>query len=126
MYDITSLYAALLALIFLVLSVRVILARSASGISLGSGEDQNLLRKVRAHSHFAEYVPFTLLLLLLAESQQIIAPLVHACGSMLVVSRLVHAYGVDQPVQKIGYRIAGMILTFTPIALLAVCLFISL
>ncbi|NIO40735.1 MAG: hypothetical protein GTO41_11485, partial [Burkholderiales bacterium] len=52
----TALYAGSLALWFLVLSYRVVDRRRA-GIYLGDGGDPGMLRVVRGHANFAEYVP---------------------------------------------------------------------
>jgi len=65
--SITPLYAALLALVFLVLSFRVIFVRRGERISLGDGENPALRARVRVHANFAEYTPLALLLMLMAE-----------------------------------------------------------
>ena len=59
---IVFLYAALLAVIFVALSVRTLLLRRRLGIAIGDGDDPRMLRAMRAHANFAEYVPFSLLL----------------------------------------------------------------
>ena len=65
---IVALYAALLAVMYVVLTVRVILVRVALKASLGDGGgDTRLLRAVRAHGNFAEFVPFAVVLIALAE-----------------------------------------------------------
>ena len=65
---ITAFYAALLAMLFMVLSFRTIEQRRNARVEIGTGEDAELLRRYRVHVNFAEYVPFALLLLGLAES----------------------------------------------------------
>ena len=67
---ITALYAALLAGIFVILSVRVIAARRGSGAPLGDGGNPELLRRIRVQGNFSEYVPLALILLALAEGLQ--------------------------------------------------------
>ena len=54
---ITPLYAAIIALIFVVLSFRTLLLRRRLGIAIGTGENPILTRAIRVHSNFAEYVP---------------------------------------------------------------------
>ena len=66
---ITPIYAGLLTLVFVALSVRVIGGRRMAGVGLGDGGNRLLLRKTRAHGNFAEYVPFALILMALAELQ---------------------------------------------------------
>ncbi|MFM8613458.1 MAG: MAPEG family protein [Alphaproteobacteria bacterium] len=56
-----------LTLIFLWLSFRVIRYRRAERIPIGSGGNAALERAIRAHANFAEFVPFAVLLLILAE-----------------------------------------------------------
>ena len=76
---ITAFYAALLAVLFLFLSVRVIGWRRERRVEFGHGEDFELLRRMRVHANFAEYVPFALLLMALAESMAPPNLLLHAC-----------------------------------------------
>ena len=86
--QITAFYAALLAVLFLVLSVRVIAWRRQHRVEFGHGDDAELLRRLRVHANFAEYAPFTLLMMALAESMAPPDLLVHASGVLLVGGRL--------------------------------------
>jgi uncharacterized protein len=106
------LYAALLALIFVALSVRTLLLRRKYHIGVGSGGNEQLLRASRVHANFAEYVPLTLLLIYLAEVQGASAHFVHVAGIALLIGRVLHAYGVSQVKENFKFRVAGMILTF--------------
>jgi len=63
---IVPLYAALLALIFVALSVRTLRMRRRLRIAVGDGGDTALLRAMRVHANFAEYVPLSLLLIVVA------------------------------------------------------------
>ena len=81
MMTITAFYASLLAVLFLFLSVRVIGWRREQRVEIGHGEDSELLRRMRVHANFAEYVPFTLLLMALAESMAPPHLLMHLVGS---------------------------------------------
>ena len=65
---ITALYAALLAPVYIILAARVIGARRAGNTAAGDGGGTTLLRRMRVHAKFAEYVPFVLTLLGLSES----------------------------------------------------------
>jgi len=62
-------YAAVLVLIFVLLSVRVIQMRASAKIGLGHGNNPVMERRIRVHGNFAEYVPLALLLLLCMELQ---------------------------------------------------------
>ncbi len=114
---ITALYAGLLALVYLLLSYRVVQQRG-HGTSLGDGGDPELLRRIRAHGNFAEYVPFILLMLGILEINQLSDYVIHALGLTLVVARLLHGYALSfNESFKFG-RFWGTTLTFI---LLAVC-----
>ncbi len=123
---ITALYAGLLAPLFVLLSIRVIAKRRRARIGIGHGEDLALLRRMRVHANFAEYVPLALLLMALAESMQGDARVLHALGLTLAAGRVVHAFGVSQAKENLSLRVTGMSLTFAVIALAAfACLWLS-
>ncbi|SFS69038.1 hypothetical protein SAMN04488040_1614 [Sulfitobacter marinus] len=112
---ITSLYAALTALIFLTLSIRVIAYRRANTISLGDSGDKNLLKRMRAQANCAEYAPLALILLMLSELAGAPSSALHALGVMLVAGRVLHAIGFASTPQKIILRQLGILLTMAMI-----------
>lgn len=109
-------YAALLGLLFVVLSVRVIVMRRQTGVGVGDGEGQ-LLRRHRVHANFAEYVPLALILLTFCEIQGLPGWAVHLLCAGLLAGRFVHAWGVSQSDENLKFRIVGMSLTFAVITL---------
>jgi uncharacterized protein len=124
---ITALYAALLAVLYLVLSFRTIFARRAKQVEIGEGGDRELLRRIRVHGNFAEYVPFALLLIGFAESLGLAATTVHGLGIVLVIGRIVHAYGLSQTPHILPMRGGGMVATLGVIATAAAaCAWLSL
>ena len=66
---IVPIYAAILALIFVALSVQTLRLRRKLKIAIGDAGNEAMLRAMRVHANFAEYVPSCLLLLMLAEMQ---------------------------------------------------------
>ena len=114
---ITLLYAGLLSLWLLVLSGRVIAIRS-QGISLGDGGNPVLLRRIRAHGNFAEYVPMILVMIGFLELSQLSSVLIHIMGETLLVARLLHGYALSFSESFKFGRFWGTALTFL---LLAVC-----
>lgn len=110
MITITPIYAALLAILFVALSFRVIGFRRANRVSLGDGDNSDLLRRVRVHGNFAEYVPFALLLMLLAELQGTSGWVLHMLGLLLLTGRILHAVAITNG--QMGGRVGGMVLTF--------------
>lgn len=117
---VTAVYAALLALLFLGLSIRVIRAREASHILLGSGGNRVLERAIRVHGNFAEYVPLVLVLLLVAELLAAPGWWLHAMGLALLAGRLLHAFGVSREPEDVRIRVAGVALTFAALGCAAV------
>ena len=121
---VTTLYAAPLALLFVVLSFRTIASRRAARVEIGDGDDRELLRRIRVHANFAEYVPLALILIALAELAKVPAPVLHTCGAALLLGRLGHAYALSQSPHILWMRVAGMMGTITAIIVLSVaCLF---
>ena len=112
---IVLLYTALLALLFVGLSVRTLRMRRRLRIAVGDAGNEAMLRAMRVHSNFSEYVPLSLLLILLVESTGASAIFVHALGVSMLVGRISHAYGVSQVRENYKFRVFGMAMTFTPI-----------
>ncbi|WP_421869681.1 MAPEG family protein [Motiliproteus sp.] len=112
MLMITPLYAGLLALLFVGLSVRTLLLRRKLRVAVGDGGDKALLRAMRVHANFVEYVPISLILIAMLELSQISPVVVHALGLCLLLGRLSHAYGVSQLKEDFRFRVFGMALTF--------------
>ena len=108
---VTPLYAAVAALIFVVLSFRTILLRRKLSIAIGTGNNQTLERAIGVHSNFSEYTPITLLLIYFFENQASSLILVHILCLTLIVGRLLHSYGVSQIDENFRFRVTGMILT---------------
>ena len=94
-FAVTATYAALSALLLLLLAYRVVQARWKYGTSLGVGTEPGMERAVRVHANFVEYVPLALLLMALAEANGAPRASLHAAGAVLLVSRLLHAWGLS-------------------------------
>jgi uncharacterized membrane protein YecN with MAPEG domain len=120
---IAAFYASLLAAVFALLTMRTVNQRRQSRVELGTGENAELLRRSRVHANFAEYAPFVLLLIALAESLKAPSLLLHIAGLALLAGRLFHAYGLSQTPQILRYRLWGMVLTLTAMALAALMCF---
>ena len=121
---VTALYAALLAALFLLLSSRVIAQRREARVEIGHGESPQLLRRMRVHANFAEYVPFALLLIALAESLKAPQAFLHLLGLVLLAARLIHAYGLSQTPHILRLRMLGVTLTFGVIGVAAALCFL--
>ena len=118
----TGHYAALLGLLLLALSLRVIQARVAGRVLIGLGDSLHLLRASRAQGNFVEYAPMILVLMLLLELGGAPAWLLHGLGSMTLAGRIAHALGISREPENLRLRQLGMALTFTPLVAAAVAL----
>jgi len=116
---VTPLYAGLLALWFLVLTWRVI-QRRGKGTYLGDGGDQGLLRVIRGHANFAEYVPLALLMMGFLEVSRFSIYVLHALGIVLLIARLLHGYALSFTEHSSFGRFWGASLTFIVLAIEAV------
>jgi uncharacterized protein len=115
---ITALYAGLLALIAIVLSAAVGVARGRTGISILHGEDMDLATRIRRHANFTEGVPLALILLAALELNGASPGVLHGLGIALVVARISHPLGLHHdnmrnPLRTIG---AGVTVLVTLVA----------
>lgn len=117
---ITALYVALHAILLLVLAVLVMLQRGRHKVGLGDGGQAALSRAIRVHGNAVEYVPIALLLLLVYELNGGGSALLHACGILLLVSRLAHAWGLRKSSKESLGRAAGVVGTFIATGILIV------
>jgi uncharacterized membrane protein YecN with MAPEG domain len=116
----TALWAALLAPVYLWLSLRVIGLRRRLKVGIGTGGQPAIERAMRAQANFAEYVPFALLLLALAEAGGAPSAIIHALGAALLAGRIAHGWGITRDKEDFRFRVAGMGATFTVIICAAI------
>lgn len=98
--NIVSIYAAVLGIFFVFLSVRTLRWRRKLRIGIGDSGNPEMLRAIRVHSNVAEYVPLTLVLAFFLRAQGAAAPVVH---------------GVCRHPEDYRFRVGGMPLTFSGI-----------
>lgn len=109
---VTSLYAGILGLMYVGLAIFTILGRFKHKVAIGDGGNEDMLRRIRLHGNFAEYVPIALILILLTELGNTSSYVIHGLGAILVFGRFFHALGLYNvaPINK--SRQIGMICTF--------------
>ncbi len=125
---ITGLYAGILGFIYLILSFLVIRQRLKNKIGVGYNKNEDVLRAVRVHANFAEYVPMALIMMAIAESMLAygFTPYyLHAIGLTLVIARVAHAYGLSRSIATSPGRFMGAILTFLVLLVLSATLIIQ-
>jgi uncharacterized protein len=118
-------YAAVFALVFVALSVRVANTRRLLRIGLGSGGNVVLERRMRVQGNFAEYVPMALLLLTFVEMQGWPRWTLHLLCLVMLAARLVHALGVGREPEDLRFRVTAMVSTFSVLSVAAILLLVG-
>lgn len=106
---VTSVTAAIAAIALVALGLFAGTRRVGSGIPLGTEGDDVLLRRVRAHGNFTEYVPTGLILLALTEAMGSSRTLLWTIAGLLIVGRALHIVGILGTVLRA--RATGMLMT---------------
>jgi uncharacterized membrane protein YecN with MAPEG domain len=117
--SITAGYLAVLALLYVALSVQVVRLKTRAAFSDGGSVE--LRSAIRAHAHFAEYVPITALMVAMLEMSGVAALRIHLLMAALLLARLLHPLGMYAKPNTLQFRIGrsgGMTITT---GLLIVC-----
>jgi len=115
---ITSIYAALSSLLIVWLSFNVVKLRQSGRVILGDVGNLDLQVAIRAQGNATEYIPISLILLLLLELGKANVLMLHIGGIALLIGRSLHAYGLTTSNLKL--RVSGMVFTFGNIIYLAI------
>ena len=112
--SVTAAYLAVLALLYAGLSLQVVRLRRRYRVAYGDGGNAELRNAIRAHSHFAEYVPIVALMVAMLEVAGLPTMRVHMLMGALLIARLLHPFGMyAKPLTtqfQIG-RVGGMLIT---------------
>ncbi|ELY2860100.1 MAPEG family protein [Cronobacter sakazakii] len=115
---VSALYAVLGALLLMKFSFDVVRLRMQYRVAYGDGGFSELQSAIRIHGNAVEYLPIGLLLLLFIEMNGAQNWMLHVCGLLLLVGRLMHYYGYHH--RLLRWRRSGMSATY--IALLMMVL----
>lgn len=110
---ITAVFAGLLALMLVGVSVRVTVLRAKKKVDLFDGGDAELGRAIRVQGNFTEYVPMALALMGLVEWMGVRPWAVYLLGFALLAARLLHALGIYSgvfPARVIGTSATWIVL----------------
>jgi uncharacterized membrane protein YecN with MAPEG domain len=121
----TAGYLGILALLYAALSIRVVLLRGRYQVSLGDGGRTELTSAIRAHAHFAEYVPIIVLMIVLLEMSGSTAVRLHLMLGALLLARILHPFGMSAAPRTWRFRLfrtGGVSLTFLVLVSAAVAL----
>ncbi|MEN1728246.1 MAG: MAPEG family protein [Pseudomonadota bacterium] len=118
-FTISLFYAGLLGLILFGLSLRVVMLRRQLKVGIGSGDQPELEKAIRAHANFCEHAPLALLLLVLLEGAGVVPViLLHVLGAVLVISRVMHGFmGINRTAGVSTGRFVGTLLLWAMILL---------
>ena len=116
---VTSLYLGVLGLLYFWISIETIMARGKNKVSLGPGENNEIIHLVSAHGNFSSYVPFFLLGLYLLEQQTVSAYAIHGLAGVFVLGRVLHFLTMRNKEKTFKYRKAGMMLTLWPLIIVS-------
>ena len=122
---ITAAYLAVLALLYALLSLQVVRLRRRNRVGFGDGGNTALRCAIRAHAHFAEYVPIIALMAAILEMSGLAATRIHALMGSLLVARFLHPLGIYAQPGTLQFRIGrvgGMVVT--SLVMIACALFI--
>jgi uncharacterized membrane protein YecN with MAPEG domain len=116
-------YGAIFALLYIGLTIRVVMLRNSTRVSLGSGGDPALERAIRIHANFIEYVPLALILLTAMEMQRRSHYVLHILCVMLLVGRICHFAALSRdntanPLRGIGVGLTVLVLAAAAIILI--------
>jgi uncharacterized membrane protein YecN with MAPEG domain len=117
-------YIAVLILIGLVLTARVILVRRTKLIGIGDGGDRELHKRIRVHGNFCENAPALIALLIVLPLLGGKEWLIHLVGLMGVVGRVLHAIGLSKTAGTSLGRVTGMVMTLTALGIGAIALLV--
>ncbi len=124
---VTSLYAGILALLFVVLSLNVVRNRWRFKQGILSKGQLPLDLAIRVHGNFAEYIPLALILMGMIEMGRGNLSWLHICGQGLVAGRILHAFGLLFKGAGTSLpRFLGTLITFTVLIGMAIWIFVLL
>lgn len=109
----TPIYAAVLAVMFVVLSLNVIRCRLKGYWRDDHPKGQILHRAVRGHGNFAEYTPLALILIAMLELNGANAWAVNGIAGAFVLGRILHAIAFSTAQGMLKFRQAGTLLTLS-------------
>ena len=122
---ITGIYAALQALLAIVLTFPVGQLRGKTNVSLGTGGNPALEVAIRRHANWTEHVPIALILMALLELNGASAGLLHGLGLTLLLARILHPLGLKADTMRVPMRGIGAIGTLLVTLVAAVALLVK-
>ena len=128
--SITATVAALIGLLAVLLTARVIVLRVRLGVDAGDGGHAALAQAIRAQANLLELSPLALLLLAFVEWGIAWRGVVLALGIVLVVARLASAWGLSRSLtfgtgRKVGAGLTALVVVACSLLILYRLLVVS-
>jgi uncharacterized membrane protein YecN with MAPEG domain len=121
---ITPMYAAMLGIILLVLSIRVVaVIRAKGGVLYGDGGKPDFTPVLRAQANFV--VPLIVILIGFAEASGWSATWIHGMGGALVLGRVIHPIGLTNETGINPLRFVGTNLTWITLLVASILVLIK-
>lgn len=109
---VTPIFAAVFSLFYVLLSANVIRHRLTSKVALGEGKNHDLLKAIRVHANFAEYVPLAIVMMWFLETITYDSRVPYALGVVLLLGRIGHVIGMSYHRRFLILRQIGILATF--------------
>lgn len=122
LFEIVALYGAVNIILLIVLSYRVGSVRKKNSIGIGDGGNEALQRTIRVQGNFTEYTPLAIIGLLLMAGLSAHPYWLHAMGIAFTLGRILHAVGFSGNSGVSFGRLAGMVLTWGSLLVMALYL----
>lgn len=116
---VTAIYASILALWIIKLTLDVVKQRRKHKVSYGNGNVDELMIVKAAHENAIEAIPFFLILLFCFEYNSQLTWLVHLIGIVFIIGRVLHSKGMLSK-NNFKPRVLGMQITLGIMITLAI------
>ena len=124
----TFVFAGLFGFLYIYLTINTIKLRRKLGIPYGTSDSEELARASGAHSNFAQYTPFVLLLSFFCEAIGTNKDVIFGLLLTFFIGRILHFYSVTKNEVKnktVKFRVIGMVITITTISILSTILILG-
>ena len=117
---VTAAFTLLFSILIIYLSFQVVLARKKYKVGYGDGKQDALRMAIGAHSNAVENIPLALFLMLMLELNNVSRELLILFGFILLIARLIHAFGLSHSIGVSFGRTYGTMITWIMIILMAI------
>ncbi|CDG17758.1 MULTISPECIES: MAPEG family protein [Xenorhabdus] len=115
---VSSLYIVLGALLLIKLSLDVVKLRTQYQVAYGDGGFYELQTAIRVHGNAVEYIPISMLLLVMMEMNGAPVWMLHICGLVLLAGRVLHYFGLHH--RDMRWRRMGMAATYISMVIMII------